>query len=120
MKKYEIFYIDDMSFAIPQLIKAIPEYIDYELIYVQRIEDIVPDDYYLVFLDYYLDKDNKTALDIVEKFQGSIIVSFSTCPDKNIFMLQHGAIYGVNKLKKTNINQPLTLLLKNIFPESQS
>jgi hypothetical protein len=89
MNKYKIFYIDDMSFALPQLIKAIPEYIDYELVYVQSIEDIVPDDYYCVFLDYYLDKDNKTALDIVERFQGSIIVSFSTCPDKNIFMLQH-------------------------------
>jgi len=73
-----------------------------------------------VFLDYYLDKDNKTALDIVERFAGSIIVSFSTCPDKNTFMLNHGAIYGVNKLKKTNHNPQLIDCMKNIFPQSKS
>jgi hypothetical protein len=35
---------------------------------VQRIQDIIVDDYSLVILDFYLDKDNKTALDIVENF----------------------------------------------------
>jgi hypothetical protein len=68
MKKYKLFYIDDQSFALPQLINAIPKYIEYDFIYVQSIDDIIPDEYDIVFLDYYLDKDNKTALDIVKKF----------------------------------------------------
>ncbi len=117
MKKYKIFYIDDKSFALPQLIHAIPKYVEYDFEYVQRIDDIVPEEYDIVLLDYYLDKDNKTALDIVKRFQGSIIISFSTCPEKNVFMLEHGAIYGVNKLKKTNHNEELCQLMKNIFPE---
>lgn len=120
MKKYKLFYIDDQSFALPQLINAIPKYIEYDFIYVQSIDDIIPDEYDIVFLDYYLDKDNKTALDIVKKFLWSIIVSFSTCPDKNIFMQNHWAIYGVNKLKETNYNSELIECMKNIFPQSKS
>lgn len=120
MKKYQIFYIDDQSFALPQLIRAIPNNIDYDFVYVQRIDDIILEDYDIVFLDYYLDKDNKTALDIVERFAGSIIVSFSTCPDKNTLMLDHGAIYAVNKLKNTNHNSRLIECMKNIFPQSKS
>jgi len=70
MKTYKIFYIDDQSYALPQLIYAFPKHIYYELIYVQRICDI-PEfrDFDLVILDFYLDKDSKTALDIIEQFQ---------------------------------------------------
>jgi hypothetical protein len=35
-------------------------------------------------------------------------------------MLQHWAMYSVNKLKKTNTNLELNKLLKNIFPESKN
>ncbi len=65
MKKI-IFYIDDQSYAIPQLVDAIPKDTDYELVYVQRICDIPEKkDFSLVILDFYLDKDKATALDIV-------------------------------------------------------
>ncbi len=118
MKKQKIFYIDDQSFALPQLIGAIPEYVDYELIYVQRIEDIVDDEYDLVILDFYLNKDEKTALDIVERFQGMMILSFSTAKSKNRLMLENWAIYAVEKLSGTNANQELKEIMENIFPKT--
>lgn len=68
MKKYKICYVDDLSFALPQLILSLPSHIDYSFEYCQRIIDIIPDDYDIVLLDFYLDKDGKTALDIIEKF----------------------------------------------------
>lgn len=113
--KYKIFYIDDQSFALPQLIHAIPNWIDYELIYVQRIQDIIIDDYFIVILDFYLDKDHKTALDIVEKFESSIIMSFSTSDGKNNLMCQKYADYWVKKLKWTNKNAELLKIMWKVF-----
>ena len=118
MKKQKIFYIDDQSFALPQLIKAIPETIDYELVYVQRIQDIVDDDYDVVILDFYLDKDKKTALEIVKRFSETKILSFSTAVSKNNLMLQHGALFGVKKLYDTNENLELVKVMKNVFWEA--
>lgn len=117
--KQKIFYIDDQSYALPQLIHAIPEHIDYELIYIQRISDI-PElrDFDLVILDFYLDKDNKTVLDIVELFAGNIILSFSSSQTKNILMLENWAHYVCEKLKDTNQNPKLQKILLDIFWEN--
>lgn len=115
MKKYKIFYIDDQSFALPQLIHAIPIHIEYELIYIQRVQDIVMDFYDIVLLDFYLDKNGLTAQDIISKFLWMTIISFSTSQQKNNMMLKNGAIYGIQKLKNTHTNYELTQTLKNIF-----
>ena len=115
MKKYKIFYIDDQSFALAQLINAIPQKTDYELTYVQRINDIVMDDFDLVILDFYLDKDGKTALDIVNFFLWMQIISFSTSQSKNMLMLKKWAMYGVQKLKHTNENIELTKVMGKVF-----
>lgn len=114
--KQKIFYIDDQSYALPQLIHAFPKDLEYELIYVQRIADI-PEvrDFDLAILDFYLDKDAKTALDIVELFAGNIILSFSSSPSKNECMLEHGAFYACEKLKGTNQNPKLQKILRDIF-----
>ena len=115
MKKYKIFYIDDQSFALPQLIKSIPDDIDFEFIYVQRIIDIIEDEYDIVILDFYLDKDWKTALDVVSLFQCKVIISFSTSKQKNAMMLKKFVSYGVEKLKDTNNNIELTETMQKIF-----
>ena len=67
--KQKIFYLDDQSYALSQLIHAFPKNLEYELVYIQRICDI-PEirDFDLVILDFYLDKDAKTALEIVDLF----------------------------------------------------
>lgn len=113
--KYKIFYIDDLSFALPQLIHAIPKNIDYELSYVQRVGDIIIDNYDLVILDFYLDKDNQTALDIIDLFKGQKILSFSTCSQKNSLMLKKRSDYAIKKLKWTNDNPQLQQLFNQIF-----
>ncbi len=117
--KQKIFYIDDQSYALPQLIDAFPKKLDYELIYVQRIADI-PEvrDFDMVILDFYLDKDAKTALDIIELFVGNRILSFSSSTTKNTFMLQNGANYACEKLKDTNENPKLREILRDIFWEN--
>ena len=91
--------------------------LEYDLIYVQRIQDIVKDDYDLVILDFYLDKDGKTALDIVDLFAWMQILSFSTAVEKNMLMLESWAFYGVEKLKGTHENLELTKVMKNVFWE---
>lgn len=114
--KYKIFYIDDQSYALPQLIHALPKHLDYELIYVQRICDI-PElcDFDLVILDFYLDKDHKTALDILQRFVGIPVISFSSSREKNIFMQQKGALYRAQKLKNIHKNIELEKVMENIF-----
>lgn len=114
--KQKIFYLDDQSYALPQLIHALPKNLDYELFYIQRIGDI-PEvrDFDLVILDFYLDKDSKTALDIIELFAGNIILSFSSSRSKNQLMLGNGAIYACEKLKGTNQNPKLQKILADIF-----
>lgn len=114
--KQKILYIDDKSYWLPQLIHALPQDLDYELIYIQRICDIPQSrDFDLVILDFYLDKDAKTAIDIVELFLGNIILSFSSSRSKNELMLDNWAIYACEKLKNTNENLVLEDILQNIF-----
>jgi hypothetical protein len=115
MNKQKIFYIDDQSFAIPQLINSIPKHIDYEFIYIQRVKDLVSHEFDLVILDFYLDKDDKTALDIVDKFSWMKVLSFSTSVSKNIFMLDNWAQFQSLKLKNTNENPELKKVLEKIF-----
>ena len=115
--KYEICYIDDRSYALPQVIYSIAQEVDYELYYYQRIWDIEERDFDLVILDFYLDKDSKTALDIIDRFQGIEIIAFSSVASKNTLMLENGAIYSVEKLQGTNNNPQLKKVMENIFPK---
>jgi hypothetical protein len=64
----KICLIDDKAYGIPQLIYAIPQNIEYKFYYYDKIGNIEDIDFDIVVLDYYLDKDNKTALDIIDKF----------------------------------------------------
>jgi len=48
--------------------------LDYKFYYYNRVDDIEDIDFDVVILDFFLYKDNKTALDIIEKFLGKIIV----------------------------------------------
>jgi len=113
--KYKICYIDDLSYGIPQVINSIPKNIEYEFFYYDRISEIEDKDFDIVILDFYLDKDKKTALDIIDRFLWTIIISFSSAASKNELMLNSGAIYSAEKLSKTNNNEDLNELLKEIF-----
>ena len=113
--KYKICYIDDMSYGIPQVINAIPKEIDYDFYYYNRIDDIEDREFNIVILDFYLDKDKKTAVDIVDRFLESIVISFSSAASKNELMLRSWADYSVLKLSKTHNNQSCTDLLKKLL-----
>lgn len=84
--KYKIAYIDDQSFAIPQVIGAIPEGTNYDFVYYNRVSDIREYDFDLVILDYYLDLDGLKGSDILSRLDGSIVISFSTAASKNALM----------------------------------
>ncbi len=113
--KYKICYIDDLSYGIPQVINAIPNHIEYEFYYYDRISEIEDKKFDVVILDFYLDKDKKTALDVVDRFLWTMIISFSSSDSKNELMLKSGAIYGIKKLGKINQNKKLTEVLHKIF-----
>ncbi len=113
--RYKIFYIDDQSFALPQVIRSIPDNVFYDFEFVQSIYDIPKQNYDIVLLDFYLDKDQKTALDIVKEFSSSTIISFSTSREKNNLMLENWAIYAAQKLKWYNNNNKLEKIFQEIF-----
>ncbi len=115
MNKQQICYIDDLSYALPQVINSIPTGIEYDFYYYNRITDIEWErEFDIVILDYYLDKDHKTALDIIERFQGSIIVWFSSEQSCNQKMLQNGALYAAQKIKNTLKNDALIEVFQKI------
>ena len=118
MKKQQICYIDDLSYGILQVIQSIPKNLDYDFYYYNRILDIEWErEFDIVILDYYLDKDNKTSLDIIERFQWTIIITFSSEDACNARVLQNGALYWAKKLKDTNNNSELQAVMKKIFEE---
>jgi len=66
--KIKICLIDDLYYGIPQVINSIPKTIEYEFYYYNRITDIENINFDIIILDFFLDKDNKTALDIISNF----------------------------------------------------
>ena len=116
MKKQQICYIDDLSYGIPQVIHSIPQWVEYEFCYYNRVSDIPQGaEYDIVILDYYLDKDRKTALDIIDKFGGSIIIWFSSEESCNQKMLDNWAFYTAKKVKWQNINIELKSIMEEIL-----
>lgn len=113
--KYKICYIDDLYYWIAQVINAIPNNIDYEFYYFNRIWDIKFQKYDIVILDYYLDKDWVTSESIIDKFKWSKIISFSSESSKNNLILNKWAEYWVKKLASTNNNKILSRILDKIM-----
>ncbi len=109
----KIAYIDDRYYWIAQVINAIPKNLKYEFYYYNRIWDIENIDFDIVVLDFYLDKDWKTALDIINKFLWKIIIWFSSVNSKNDLILENWGKYKAKKLPLVNENEEL----KNIFEE---
>ena len=110
---YKICLIDDSYYWISQVINAIPKNVNYEFYYYNRINDIEQIDFDVVVLDFYLDKDSKTALDIIDRFLWTIIIWFSSEDSKNDLILANWWLYKARKLKNTNKN----LELQKIFQE---
>ena len=113
--KYKICYIDDLSYGIPQVINAIPKEIEYHFFYYDSIDKIEDINFDIVILDFYLDKDKSTALDIIDNFLENITISFSSAESKNQLMLRSGADYSCLKIWKSHINSDLESLMKKIF-----
>jgi len=112
---HKICLIDDKSYWIPQVINSLDKNLEYKFFYYDRIESIEDIDFDIVLLDFYLDKDNKTALDIIDRFIGKIIVWFSSEDSKNDLILKNGWVYKARKISNTNNNQELNNIMKEIF-----
>jgi len=113
--KYKICYIDDLSYGIPQVINSIPNHIEYEFFYYDRISEIPDIHFDIVMVDFYLDKDKKTALDIIDRFLESITISFSSAMSKNRLMVDNWADYSALKERKTHDNKELKTIMEKIF-----
>lgn len=111
--KPKICYIDDMYYWIPQVINSIP-YEDYEFYYFNRIWDIENIEYEIIILDFYLNKDNKTALDIIKKLKSKVIIGFSSEDSKNDLIIKNWWEYKATKLKWVIRNPSLERILKEI------
>jgi len=113
--KIKICLIDDLYYGIPQVINSIPKTIEYEFYYYNRITDIENINFDIIILDFFLDKDNKTALDIISNFLWKIIIWFSSEDSKNDLIIKNGWIYKATKLKNYNINVKLKKVMHEIF-----
>lgn len=82
--------------------------------YYNRISDIENIDFDIVILDFYLDKDWKTALDIINRFLWKIIIWFSSVDSKNDLILENGWVYKARKLAWVNENEELRNILEEI------
>jgi len=111
----KICLIDDKTYWIPQLIYSIPKNIKYSFYYYDKIEDIENIEFDIIFLDFYLDKDNKTALDIINDLNWKIIISFSSIEIKNQEIIKNWWDYKAIKLRNTNENIELNKLMKKIW-----
>lgn len=111
----KIAYIDDAYYWIAQVINAIPKDLKYEFYYYNRISDIENIDFDIVILDFYLDKDSKTALDIINKFLWKIIIWFSSVDSKNDLILENWWVYKARKMAWVNENEKLKEILKKIM-----
>lgn len=109
--KIKICYIDDMFYGIPQVINSIP-YEDYEFYYFNRIVDIEKIEYDIIILDFYLDKDNKTAIDIINSLKSKVIIGFSSEDSKNNLIIKSWWKYKATKLKWKVKNTELFKILK--------
>jgi hypothetical protein len=112
---YNICLIDDKSYWIPQVINSIPKGLYYQFYYYDKIDNIEDIKFDIVILDFYLDKDNKTALDIIDRFKWSIIIWFSSVDNKNDLILSNWWLYKAQKLRNSNINSVLWKIMKTIF-----
>lgn len=111
--------IDDKTYWIPQLIYSIPKKIKYDFYYYDKIENIEYIEYDIIFLDFYLDKDKKTALDIINNLKSKIIISFSSIESKNDEIINNWWTYKAKKLRYTNENIELNKLMRKIFIKSK-
>ncbi len=112
---YSVCLIDDLCYGIPQLINSIPDDIEYEFFYCDRVAAIEPRNYDIVLLDYYLDKDGLTGEDIFDTIHADIIIGFSSEDDKNEILMKKWAHYKTKKLKDTVKNPDLTRVMESIF-----
>ena len=112
---YSICLIDDRCYGIPQLINGIPNNVQYEFFYFDRVQSIEKREYNLILLDYFLDKDNITWADIIDSLNADIIIAFSSEDEKNDLLLAKWAKYKVTKLQWVVRNEPLSRVLKGIM-----
>lgn len=82
-KTYEIAFIDDKDYGIPQVLSSIPKWMKYNFHYFDSYKKALNKHYDIVLLDYYLDKDFCTWEDIVEKLDFWVLISFSSVDSCN-------------------------------------
>jgi hypothetical protein len=86
---YRICLVDDKAYGIPQVIRAIPEGIMYEFYYFDRAADLDRTvDYDVIILDFYLDKEGKTALDFIDSLSAWPVIAFSSDDAKNDLVVE--------------------------------
>lgn len=113
--RYKICYVDDLYYWIAQVIQSIPNNVEYDFFYFNRVGDIDFQKYDVVILDYFLDKDKITSEKIIHKFIWCDIISFSSEDIKNKYMLNKWATYESKKIYGVNKNIKLKNILDNIL-----
>lgn len=112
---YSICLIDDLCYGIPQLINAIPDNIEYEFFYFDRVASIELRKYDIVLLDYYLDKDGFTGEDIYDTIDADCIIAFSSEDSMNDKLIWKWAKFKATKLQNSTINPTLTYIIRSII-----
>lgn len=98
----KIALLDDKEFGLVQIKNAMPVGVEAEFFYFDKFSDFDKDDtvFDILFLDYFLDKDQITSDQIFCSIgnRANIIISFSSSSSANKKMLGLGVDFTVTKM----------------------
>ena len=127
MKKIVI--IDDKDHAIKQIQFNFPKdkINNYEIKHYESFKEFSEsekDRIYIIFLDFFLDKDRKPGTEFIDKLTSDYFIGFSSMIEtttglaekaKMIGKWNENKIFGIRKIKETLENKELRELLKKII-----
>lgn len=115
MKKlYNISLLDDKDYWIRQIITSIPPNLKYDFKYFDTYEKIKWHKSDILFLDYFLDKDWLTWVDIIQNLDADIIIWFSSIKQRSDEIEMSGWNFSIQKLMSPD-NAELKQLMNNLL-----
>lgn len=129
MKSKKIVVIDDKDYAIKQVKYNFPrtKIEKYDLYYFEafyEFEKSKIDDIFIIFLDFFLDKDRKVGTEFIPKLQSEYFVGFSSLQETTNTLAQvareskqweSGKVFGIQKLASSIENMELKILFERIL-----
>lgn len=107
---YKIALIDDKSYGIEQIKNSIPPNINYDFYYFESYALALNQEFDIILLDFFLDKDNITWDKIISKLKFKKLIWFSSSLNWSKRIFENWWNYFTKKLRNNKNDD-----LENIF-----